>query len=128
VIAEYRFLQTRDGVTRFAKVTVVSTESPSWSNALSDSVRELTAVYGEAIQSGLDQAIAEQNRRKGPRYSVVVTSLVETAVDSSPDAVECAVLVATWKSFGNGDRDVSISFDGGRWNASFRSIHGAEPR
>lgn len=118
-MAEYRFLRTQDGVTRFARATVVSTESTAWSTAVDEAVEELGSVFGHAIQSGLDLAVAAQNQRKGPRHTVVVMSLVETAVDTSPDAVECAVAVATWKSFGGDEHDVSITFDGGRWKASF---------
>lgn len=118
-MAEYRFSRTRDGVTRFAEATVVSTVSQTWETAFSSAVKELNALYGQAIRNGVDLAIAEQNRREGPSYTVVVTSLVETVVDTSPDAVECAVAVAAWKSFGKDDQDVSIRFDGGLWKVSF---------
>lgn len=70
-------------------------------------------------QDGVHLAIAEQSRRLGQFYSIVVTGLVETAGDTSPDVVECAVAVATWKSFGGDERDVSIRFDAGRWKATF---------
>ena len=118
-MADYRFLRTHDGVTRFARVTVVATESEAWSTALSEDVRQLGAVYGQAIQEGLALAIAEQNRQNGQKFAIVVTSLLETAIDTSTDAIECAVAVATWKSFGEEKRDVTISFAGGRWSAAF---------
>jgi hypothetical protein len=119
-MAEYRFLRTRDGATRFAKVTVVSTEASAWSTTLSEGLQELGAVYGQAIQNGLSLVIAEQNRQNGQAYAIVVTGLIETAADTSPDVVECAVAVATWKSFGKDERDMSIGFDGGRWKATFQ--------
>jgi hypothetical protein len=118
MMGEYRFLRTRAG-TRFAKVTVVSTASPAWNTALSDSVGELAALYGQAIQNGLHLAVGAQNRRKGQPYTILVTYLIETVVDTSPDAVECAVAVATWKSFAEAEHEVSIRSEGGRWTAAF---------
>lgn len=120
MMAEYRFLRTHQGVTRFAKVTVVSIASSCWSIVLSDAVRELGAVYGDAIQSGLSLAIAEQNQRGGQQYAITVTEIVETAVDTSTDAVECAAVVAAWKSFEEKEQDISIRFDGVRWKATFQ--------
>lgn len=119
MIAEYRFLRTRAGATRFAHVTVISAEASAWSSTRSDAVQSLEPGYGQAIQSGLALAIAEQKRRNGRSFAITVTRLVETVVDTSADVVECAVAVATWKSFGNEERDVSLDFEGGRWKATF---------
>gem|GEM_PF-5769743 len=158
MIAEYRFLRTRNGAARppgtaeggeetartnaptwFAHVTIVSAEASAWSSTRSDAVEELEPVYGHAIQRGLALAMAEQKRRNGPSFAITVTRLVETVVDTSADVVECAVAVAarppgtaeggeetarkdgaTWKSFGNEGREVSLDFQDGRWMASFR--------
>ncbi|AKV04379.1 hypothetical protein AKJ09_11042 [Labilithrix luteola] len=48
-----------------------------------------------------------------------MTDLIETAVDTSPGVVGCAVAMATWKSFGGEEGEVSIRFDGERWKAAF---------
>jgi hypothetical protein len=120
VLAEYRFLRTRDGLTWFADVTVVSAEASAWSITRSDAIQELEPVYGEAIERGLALAMAEQQRRNGPSFAIAVSRLIEAVVDTSADVVECAVAVAAWKSFGNEEREVSIDFEEGRWTASFR--------
>ncbi len=126
-MAEYRFLQTRDGITRFAKATVFSTECQTWGVTL---VEETSTFHRKAVYDGVYLAIAEQSQRNGTRYAVVVTSIVETAADTSPDAVECAVAIATWMSFGREARDLSVRFEQGRWNVLFNRAksHGADSR
>lgn len=120
MIAEYRFLRTRNGATWFAHVTIVSAEASAWSSTRSDAVEELEPVYGHAIQRGLALAMAEQKRRNGPSFAIAVSRLIEAVADTSADVVECAVAVAAWKSFGNEGREVSLDFQDGRWMASFR--------
>ncbi len=116
-MADYRFLETRGGA-RFAKASVVSTPSETWSCVLDASV---CAVHAPAVRQGLALAIAEQDRRGGQKYAVVVTALLETAADTTSDAVECAVALAAWKSFGAGEEDVSVHFDAGTWRPVFRA-------
>lgn len=116
-MADYRFLETRQG-TRFAKASVVSTPSDTWSSILDGSI---CAIHGPAVRQGLALAFAEQDRRGGQKYAVVVTALVETAADTTSDAVECAIALAAWISFGAHERDVSVHFKEGTWKPVFRS-------
>ncbi len=119
-MVDYRFLRTFAGQTRFAKATVVSVASHTWSVELSKQVGELAPLYGSAIASGVERAVAEQNRRKQPPYTVSVLNIVESPADTSADAIECAVAVAAWKSFGGEEQDISIDFEEGRWKVSFK--------
>ena len=118
MMAEYRFLRKHGGFF-FAKVAVESTLDASWSTSLAPTVKDLPPGYGQALLRGLSLAVAEQSRRKGPSYQVVVTNLLESAADTTPEVVECTAAVAAWKSFGNREEEVEIAFEDGRWKASF---------
>lgn len=118
-MAEYRFLRTRDGATTFAKVCVVAAASETWSIALDETVRRAAAVYRDAVVAGLKIAMEEQDKRKGHRFSVVATDLTETAADTTADAVECAAVVAAWKSFGGEEDDILLRYSDRGWKACF---------
>jgi hypothetical protein len=119
VRAEFKFLQTSGGVTRFVKATVDSAQAATWEVVLSDAVTALSRVYGDTVVRGVSAAIAEHERRGGPPHRVQVIELIETAADTSADVVQCAVTVATWKSFGHGEGDVVAQLDAGLWHALF---------
>lgn len=119
-MAEYRFLQTRNGAVTFAKISVVSSASEAWVVVMGEAVKVAEVAYGQAILDGLKIAMEEQDKRNGPRFSIVVNELVETVADTTADAVECAAAVAAWKSFGGEEDDIVLRFGGGRWQAFFR--------
>jgi hypothetical protein len=117
--ANYRFLETVEGATRFAKVTLQSEASPQWKVTLTGLPHTMQELYGDAIRQGLNTAMAEQDRHQGPRYHVTVTELVETTVDTTVDAVECAATIAAWKSFDGKEDAISLLFVDGHWVTQF---------
>lgn len=117
--AEYRFLRTHEGVTRFAKIAVVSKPASDWGVGLDSGLKEAGGIYGDAIRRGLALAMAAQERRRGERHVIIVEELVETVVDTSMDSVECAAAMAAWKSFGMSENDARVEFREGRWRIAF---------
>lgn len=45
--------------------------------------------------------------------------IVETAVDTSADAVRCAVSGAIWKGLGRDNRDLTFVFNEDEWQVEF---------
>ena len=117
--AEFRFLRTHGGVTRFARVAVVSELAEGWTITLSYAPEEPAPIHGDAVREGISRATAEQERLKGPRYRIDVHALAESVVDTSADAVECAATVAAWKSFGRDEAAAVVYFGDGRWRVRF---------
>lgn len=118
MIGEYRFLRTRDGITRFAKVTVEAEPGDEWKTSFDDSLGDLAGRYGDVINEGICLAQERQTRLLGQRYHVQILSVVESLVDTSMDAVRCAAAAAAWKSFGHDESEISISFREGQWIVS----------
>lgn len=123
-MAEFRFLRVIGGVTRFAKATVAAEPANEWRIGQSENVRLLARVYGDAIDRGINAAITAHSSRGGAPYRVHVLEVIESAVDTSADAVECAVAVATWKSFGRDEADAVLEALSGTWGVRFKQGSG----
>jgi hypothetical protein len=121
LIAEHRFMRTRNGAVRFARVTISSEVAPEWSVSISGALDALQADYGEAIGRGVSLAVAEQTRRAGRSHRIEVLALVETLSDTTIDAVECAAAIAAWKSFGGEAGQATEYFEAGRWSVKFNA-------
>lgn len=117
--AEYRFLRTRNGITRFARVAVLAESAEAWSVELGRSLGEVAGLYGDALQEGIMTAAKEYEKIGGRCHRMVAESLVETASDTSPDAVRCAAAVAAWKSFGRDESEAVVSFGSNGWKVEF---------
>ena len=117
--AEYRFLKTREGVTRYAKVAVASTPSTIWEFSFAETLGEVASIHDHAIRRGLSLAAAEHERRGGSPHRIDVHEVSETIVDSTSDSIECAAAGAAWKSLGGNERDISMTFRDGRWHIEF---------
>lgn len=119
MIGQYRFLRTRGGITSFASVTVVSSPDTtlriSWDPSLSD-----LHIYGSSVEAGVEAAFREHQMRGGEPQAVHVSALVETTVDTKPDAVKCHAAIAAWKAWGNPESDATIANDEGEWRVGFR--------
>lgn len=121
MIGDYRFLRTRDGVTAFAHVRVKSQRNETWTLVWNEGLAALEGIYGPAVKAGVDLAAREHTKRGGEPQRVEVMSLMETAVDTRPDAVTCAAALAAWKSWDHSESETSVIFDDGRWEVLFTS-------
>lgn len=127
-MAEFRFLRVIGGVTRFAKATVAAEAASEWRTVQSENVRSLAGVYGDAIDRGVNAAIRAHSSQGGAPYRVHVLEIIESAVDTSVDVVECAVAVATWKSFGHDEADAVLEALSGTWGVRFKQeVQDPEP-
>lgn len=116
----HKFLRTRSGVTSFAIVRVDSRPSANWEITWNDSLGRLRDAYGSVVESGIQLAVAASKQRGGIPHTVEVVSIVEVPVDTRPDAVACAVAIATWKSLGGVESDVHVSLTpDGDWQVQF---------
>lgn len=120
--AEYKFLRTRAGVTSFAVVGIDSSPSDSWSLSWNRQLLDLERVFGDAVEEGVMLAAREHTKQGGNPQQVEVISLMQTYVDTCPDAVVCAAAVATWKSLGHPEASICIKFQDGQWMPSFECV------
>jgi len=112
-------MRTREGVTAFATVEVVSQDSDRWTVSWDDSASHLQAIYGEGVEAGVRLAATAHKQRGGVPQHIKIVSLVETPSDTKVDAVACATSLALWKAWGYCESDATISFADGAWNVQF---------
>lgn len=113
---EHRFLRTQAGNTRFARVRLSSEPSPGWIVTFAEPMSDSTRRWRQAIEEALRVAIAWHARRSDARLHVCFEDLIETYVDTSIDAIECAVIVAACMSFGWDESCATTYFAADRWN------------
>ena len=114
--SSFRFIKYSGAVPRFAGVTVGSDEAEEWSIEWRLSEPGLMRLYGSAIEDGVRAACLEHAKRGGTPGRITVFELVETACDTTPDAVRCASFGATWKALGHPQEQVLLEWDG-EWSA-----------
>jgi hypothetical protein len=119
VRADFRFLRAGKGTSRFARVVLTATPAAQWETHL-QLQGDQAAYHGEAIRAGIALASAAHAERGGPPHRIELEELIETAVDTMPDAVECAVAVAAWIALGHDEGEACFAFADGRWQVSFR--------
>lgn len=117
--SHYRFMRTREGITRFAMVTVHAQVSSSWEIVLDPSLGRLMDAQADAVRKGISAAANEYEKHGGKPHRVFVESIVETAADSSIDAIFCAAAVAAWKCLGGEEAEALISFADDKWHVTF---------
>ena len=116
--ADYKFMRTRDGVTRFANVTILATPNDGWElslEALSDPIQK---AYEADARAGLHIAMDAHERCGGVPCKLTVENLIHIWVDASSDAVTCASAIAAWLSLGHEEHDAQLAYEGGRWTVS----------
>ena len=117
--SDFRFLRTRNGVTRFAAVTLTANDAEVWSVGIDASMADAVDRHGDPLRDGVLIAAKAHERLGGRRHSVVIEALEETVVDTSPDAVRCAAAMAAWKSFGRDESNAHISYGPNGWEIHF---------
>jgi hypothetical protein len=122
-MGDYRFLRSRGGVTSFALVGIQSRPGATWQIHWDGRLAALSNVYGAAVRQGVMAAAHEHEFRGGSPQTVDVVSLIETASDTRPDAVECAAALAAWTTWGHPEAEARVEWLHGRWKVSFG--HGA---
>ncbi len=142
MIAEYKFLRSHNRITGFAKVIVNSVESDAWeivwtlsASLLEPAYGERTAAtmphlereYGRDVQVGIELAAQEHKRRGGTPQRVEVLALIETLVDTTPDATACAAAMATWLSWGCDQADAEVVVEDERWQVRFTAVPATAP-
>ena len=55
----------------------------------------------------------------GSPCEVCIEALVETDVDTTVDAIECAAAIAAWLALGHAESDAVLEFADGKWSARF---------
>ena len=116
---QYRFMRTRGGVTKFARITLVSSPAEEWDLWFGPAAEELGASHEAAVRSGIAAATRRQDSLGGPRHRIEIEALEQTLADASIDAIECAAAIAAWMSFGHDEADVSVVHAADRWQVAF---------
>lgn len=117
----HRFLQTRNGVTAFAQVGIVATPDQRGAVLWATELEALREVHGAAVDMGIQLAVQAHRGMGGASHRFEVVELMETAVDSRPDAVRCAAALAAWRSLGHDESDASVVFEDGAWKVELMS-------
>jgi hypothetical protein len=128
----YRFLQTKAGRTRFARVEVTVTPGGD-SVAVVNDLPEKTAPGSGELARGLDpswetaaldgirEALgrASRNGTPGTGCRVDLVRVIGSLVDTTPDAIRCAAALATWRAFDKAGPEPELFFDGGLWSVRY---------
>jgi hypothetical protein len=117
---EYRFLKTRGRITGFAVVGVRSRPNETWMTIFGPELTSyVLAEYGDALRSGIAVAANAHIRRGGVPQMVEVITVLESRVDTRPDAIRSAAALASWKSWNHSEAGGLIVFADEEWTISF---------
>jgi hypothetical protein len=104
----YRFLETRNGVTSFARVGLDAVHSDEWSVSTDAVDPMLARRYGRAIDKGIGLARIEHEAAGGSPQRVTVHALEYSPVDTTDDAVTAATAAALWLELGYPEPSISV--------------------
>ena len=116
--ANYKFFRTKDGVSFYAAVSVHIASCASHTIAWAAKAAPLRHIYDIVINNGVEVAYRQHLSLGGDAKCVEILELSEVVVDTTPDAVECATAIATWKALGHDEKEALILYDG-KWGVSF---------
>jgi len=132
---EYRFLLTKAGRTRFARVEVMITlggDTLEVTNNLPDKAdprsgamaRGFDPLWEEAALEGIREALDRTGHEGTPGAGchAALTGLVGALVDTTPDAVRCAAGLAAWRALGLDGPEPEPTFDGRLWSLHFPAV------
>jgi hypothetical protein len=108
------------GIPSYAAMTVLCRGALAWEFTIEIPITPVLTRYTEAIYRGLKLAAAEHEKRGGPPHHIKVIELLQTAVDTSNDSVECAAAGATWNALGHDENDLVFTFSNRTWRVDFR--------
>jgi hypothetical protein len=118
-MAAYRFLETRNGLTSYARVDLHAVESDEWSVSTEALDPVLADLYGRAIDKGVGMARLEHEAAGGRPQRVTIHSLDDSPVDTTDDAVTAATAAALWLDLGYPELSISFSHGGRGWTVDF---------
>lgn len=107
----FKFFKTKRGVSAFAAITLEPQAGSSEVVEWVPSVILFEAIYGEAVTSGIRDALAWHSLEGGTPTAFKVFEFTELLVDTKPDAVRCAATMAAWKALGHEESGISFEFD-----------------
>jgi hypothetical protein len=110
-MTSFKFFKHKGGISAFAAITLEPqagvAEGVDWMPA----VKSFEPIYGEAVVSGIRDALAWHTLEGGTTTGFLVLELEELLVDTKPDAVRCAATMAAWKALGHEESGISFEFD-----------------
>lgn len=126
---EYRFLQTRSGISYFARVTLeydlgrggwdVLDDLPQTVDETAGEMNRATAAeWIEAALDGMRDVVKTLDGNGGcpPPGQVRLVNLVGSALDTRPDVAYCAAAQAAWQLLRPADPMPEAVFDGRAWS------------
>ena len=117
--AQFNFLRVRNGICYFARVAV-SADVGSTGVRISDAVDEgewTNEPWRAAALVGAGNALARHLDAGGEQSALLVTAILGTDVDTTPNSVEVAAFGAAWIALGHPESQLDISF-GDKWTVS----------
>ena len=110
-MSNFKFIRHKGGFGAFAEITLEKQaglrEGVEWMSA----VKSFEAIYGEAVASGIRDALAWLLLEGGATTAFKVLGLEVLLVDTKPDAVRCAATMAAWKALGHDESGISFELD-----------------
>jgi hypothetical protein len=121
MFSEYKFLRTKNGITSYAKIVVISRPTIMWQISWNPKLpKYYLGEYGSVIKQATEFVLDEHTKRNGTPQGIEIAALEDSVVDTKHDAVLCAAVMAIWKSLGYFEGDINFVFDEGQWKPAFR--------
>ena len=116
MIGEYRFMKTEKGGTKFAKIKMDLITSDHWEikwgcKAYKDEI--------EVAETGINNAFKFLQKNGELKYTVTVFDFFTTMVDTTPDAIFCAAILAVLDAAGIYSDQFELIKNNDEWEVVF---------
>lgn len=111
-MSAFKFFRHKGGTSAFAAITLEPHAGLDGGVEWMSGVKSFEPLYGEAVASGVRDALAWHTQEGGDVIAFVVIALEELLVDTKPDAVRCAATMAAWKALGHDESGIRFVFEG----------------
>ncbi len=109
--ALFKFFKHKGGLSAFAAITLEQQAGSEGGVEWMSQIKSFEPTYGEAVASGVRDAIAWHTQEGGTSTAFLVLEFEELLVDTKPDAVRCAATMAAWKALGHDESSISFEFE-----------------
>lgn len=110
-MSAFKFFRHKGGISAFAAITLEPQAGSDRGVEWMSGVKSFEPIYGEAVASGVRDALAWHTQEGGTSTSFLALELEELLVDTKPHAVRCAATMAAWKALGHDESGISFEFE-----------------
>ena len=104
----FNFLRHKNGICAFARIGVGCEPSTELVVEWAPDLAQLEKKYGWYVLTGIGLAMIWHRELGGGTARFRVLSLVESLMDTTPDAVHVAATVAAWKALGHSETELEF--------------------